>query len=171
MTSYYVCSFNVHSKHSQGLRMIRYCIYSTSIEIEPMGLKQCSLKVQSEIKNGQMLYLHIHWNPTHATQTSNSQFAMATTELIRRPVQPVIFPAVLWFFKWYYWFKYDLGHKYKAPQVRPNRGSNSWPLDHDSTFHVTETPVLTTWPSVTSFHVTEMPALTTWPSVIWVRDG
>ena len=30
------------------------------------------------------------------------------------------------------------------------RGSNSWPLDHDSTFHVTETSTLTTWPSVTS---------------------
>ena len=29
-------------------------------------------------------------------------------------------------------------------------GSNSQPSDHDSTFHVTETPALTTWPSVTS---------------------
>ena len=28
-------------------------------------------------------------------------------------------------------------------------GSNSWPLDHDSTFYVTETPALTTRPSVT----------------------
>ena len=36
-----------------------------------------------------------------------------------------------------------------ALQVRPNWGSNSWPPDHDSTFHVTETPALTTWPSVT----------------------
>ena len=25
-----------------------------------------------------------------------------------------------------------------------------WPLDHDSTFHVTKTPALTTWPSVAS---------------------
>ena len=32
--------------------------------------------------------------------------------------------------------KYDLGQKYYAPQVRPTRGSNSWPPDHDSTFHV-----------------------------------
>ena len=49
-----------------------------------------------------------------------------------------------------FWFKYDLGQKYYAPQVRPDRGLNSWPPDHDSTFHVTETPALTTWPSVTS---------------------
>ena len=45
------------------------------------------------------------------------------------------------------WF--DLGQKYRTPQVRPDRGSNSCPPDHDSTFHVTETPALTTWPSVT----------------------
>ena len=44
----------------------------------------------------------------------------------------------------YFWFKYDLGQKYYAPQVRPDRGSHSWPPDDDSTFHVTETPVLTT---------------------------
>ena len=53
----------------------------------------------------------------------------------------------------YIWFKYDLEQKYYAPQVRPNRGSNSWPPDHDSTFHVTETPALTTWPSVTSKYI------------------
>ena len=29
-------------------------------------------------------------------------------------------------------------------------GSKSWPPDHDSTFHVTEMPALTTWPPVTS---------------------
>ena len=40
--------------------------------------------------------------------------------------------------------QYDLGQKYKAPQVRPDRGSNSQPPDHDSTLHVTETPALTT---------------------------
>ena len=40
----------------------------------------------------------------------------------------------------YVWFKYDLGQKYQAPQVRPDRDSNSWPPDHNSTFHVTETP-------------------------------
>ena len=43
-----------------------------------------------------------------------------------------------------------LKQKYYAPQVRPDRGSNSWPPDHDSTFHVTEMPSLTTWPSVSS---------------------
>ena len=32
-----------------------------------------------------------------------------------------------------------------------DRGSNSWPPDHDSAFHVTETPALTTRPSVTSW--------------------
>ena len=50
----------------------------------------------------------------------------------------------------YIWFKYDLGQKYHTPQVRPDQGSNSWPSDHDSTFHVTETPALTTGASVTS---------------------
>ena len=35
----------------------------------------------------------------------------------------------------YFWFKYDLGQKYYAPQVRPDRGLNSWPPDHDSTLH------------------------------------
>ena len=47
----------------------------------------------------------------------------------------------------YFWFVYDLGQKYHAPQVRPNRGSNSWSPHHDSAVHVTETPVLTTRPS------------------------
>ena len=55
-----------------------------------------------------------------------------------------------WGFYQYFWFKYDLGQKYQAPQVRPDWGSNSWPPDHDRTFHVTETPALTTRPSVTS---------------------
>ena len=50
----------------------------------------------------------------------------------------------------FFLFKYYLGHKYQAPQVRPNRGSNSWPPDHDCTFHVTEMAALTTRPSVTS---------------------
>ena len=49
----------------------------------------------------------------------------------------------------YVWFKYDLGQKYHAPQVQPGWGLNSWPPDHDSTFHVTETPAMTTRPSVT----------------------
>ena len=39
---------------------------------------------------------------------------------------------------------------YYAPQVQTDRCLNSRPPDHDSTFHVTETPALTTWPSVTS---------------------
>ena len=47
----------------------------------------------------------------------------------------------------YFWF---LGQKYYAPKVRPDWGSNSWPPDQDSTFHVSETPALTTRPSVTS---------------------
>ena len=51
----------------------------------------------------------------------------------------------------YFWFKYDLGQKYHAPQVLPDRGSNLRLPDHDSTFHVTETPARTTRPSVTSF--------------------
>ena len=50
----------------------------------------------------------------------------------------------------YIWFKYDLGQKYYTPQVWPNQDSNSWPPDHDSTFHVTDTLGLTTRSSVTS---------------------
>ena len=49
----------------------------------------------------------------------------------------------------YFWFKYDSGQKDYTPRDRPDRGSNSWPPDHDSTFHVTDTPALTTRPSVT----------------------
>ena len=33
----------------------------------------------------------------------------------------------------YFWFNYELGQKYHTPQVQPDRGSNSWPPDHDST--------------------------------------
>ena len=29
-------------------------------------------------------------------------------------------------------------------QVQPEQGLNSWPLDHDNTFHVTETAAVTT---------------------------
>ena len=45
---------------------------------------------------------------------------------------------------------YDLGQKLYAPKVQPDWDSNSCPSDHDRTFHVTETPALTTWLSVTS---------------------
>ena len=43
-----------------------------------------------------------------------------------------------------------LRQKYCGPQVLPDCGSNSWPSDHDSTFHVTEMPALATWQSVAS---------------------
>ena len=33
-----------------------------------------------------------------------------------------------------------LRQKYHAPQVRSDRGLNLWPRDHDSAFHVTDTP-------------------------------
>ena len=39
----------------------------------------------------------------------------------------------------YLWFNYDFGQKYYAPQVQLQI----------MTVHVTETPALTTWPSVT----------------------
>ena len=61
------------------------------------------------------------------------------------------YTVILIFIVLYIWFRYDLGQKYYAPQVWPDQGSNSWPPDHDSTFHVTEMPALTTRPSVTSF--------------------
>ena len=39
------------------------------------------------------------------------------------------------FCKFIFWFKYDLGDKYHTPQVQPDRGLNSWPPYHDSTFY------------------------------------
>ena len=45
-------------------------------------------------------------------------------------------------------FYFNLIQKYYGFQVSPNRGSNLWHWDHDSTFHVTETPVLTSRASV-----------------------
>ena len=59
----------------------------------------------------------------------------------------------------YFWIKYDIGQKYYTPRVQLI-SSNSWPPDHDSTFHVTETPALTTWPSVTSHSLRNIPH---WP--------
>ena len=47
------------------------------------------------------------------------------------------------------WFKYNLGQEYPAPQVQPDRGSNSSSPDHGITFYVTQTLALTTRPSVT----------------------
>ena len=35
-----------------------------------------------------------------------------------------------------------------VPQVQPDWGSTSWPLYHNSTFHVTRTSALTTWSSL-----------------------
>ena len=71
----------------------------------------------------------------------------------------------------YFWFKYNLGQKYQAPQVRPDRGSNLWPPDHDSTFHVTETPALTTQPLVTSMEAWALSsAIKVEPQRIFLRD-
>ena len=50
-----------------------------------------------------------------------------------------------------FWFKYDLGQMHYAPQVWPDRDSNSSRPDHDSTCYATEMPALTTWPSVTLY--------------------
>ena len=51
----------------------------------------------------------------------------------------------------YHWSFICLNLRTEVPstQVWPDWGSNSWPPDHDSTFHVTEMPALTTWPSLT----------------------
>ena len=39
--------------------------------------------------------------------------------------------------------------KYYAPHIQPDQSSNPCPSDHDSTFHVSETPILPTRPSGT----------------------
>ena len=46
-----------------------------------------------------------------------------------------------------------LRQKYYALQVQPNRGSNPWPPDYDSTSQVPETSVLTTRPLETILHI------------------
>ena len=69
------------------------------------------------------------------------------------PQQHCFCPVRLCHWCWgYFWIKYWLRQTYYAPHARPNQGSNSWPPDNDSTFHVTETPALdlTTWPLVLS---------------------
>ena len=69
----------------------------------------------------------------------------------------------------YFWFKYDIGQKYYAPHVWPEWGSNSSPPDHDSTYHVTETPAPTTWPSVTN-HGTNICFSSVFQN-LWIRQG
>ena len=58
----------------------------------------------------------------------------------------------------YVWFKYNLGQKYYVPQVQPELGLNS--------FHVTETPALTTWPSVTTLGQKHFA-----PQVLFIQKG
>ena len=71
----------------------------------------------------------------------------------------------------YVWFKYDLGQKYHAPKVQPGWGLNSWPPDHDSTFHVAEMPAITTRPSVTSHKLYRLLTLVwIWKSSFLVPD-
>ena len=51
-----------------------------------------------------------------------------------------------------FWIKYQLDRSTMHPwhhKFDPDWGSNSWPPDHDRTFHVTEMPSLTTWSLVT----------------------
>ena len=50
----------------------------------------------------------------------------------------------------YCWFKYNVGQKYNAPQVRSDRGSDSWPPDHGQVHFMSL--ALTTRPSVTSLY-------------------
>ena len=45
-------------------------------------------------------------------------------------------------------FQVQLGTEVLCTPSWPNWGLNSWPPDHDSTLHVTESPALATWPSV-----------------------
>ena len=68
---------------------------------------------------------------------------------------------------WYFWLKYDLGQKYYAPDL----GSNSWPPDHDSTLHVTDTAALTTRPSVTSICVVTRCIDLVCKRIRWSDDG
>ena len=46
---------------------------------------------------------------------------------------------------WYVWVW--LWMMYYVPQVQPDQGLNTWLPDHDITFHVPKTPVLTTRPA------------------------
>ena len=48
------------------------------------------------------------------------------------------------------WIKYNLDRSTIHPKFDLT-GAQTRPPDHDSTFYVTETPALTTWPSATIF--------------------
>ena len=48
----------------------------------------------------------------------------------------------------FFLFRYDLDRSTTHPKFDPHLGSNSWPPDLASTFHVTETPALTSQPLV-----------------------
>ena len=41
----------------------------------------------------------------------------------------------------YSWLKYDLGISTTYLKFNKTGGADSWPTDHDSTFHVTEMPL------------------------------
>ena len=91
-------------------------------------------------RNHITVHAHSHRESYHRTCTSTQQKAYHSilAHLHRNPH----------YYK-YFWFKYDLGQKYYAPQVKPDQHSNSWPPDYDSVFHVMEMNDVTTWRSVT----------------------
>ena len=66
-------------------------------------------------------------------------------------VTELLYVLIHVFYVFNLWFKYNSGQKYDAPQVQSDQGLISWPSDHGSTFHVTETSALTTWPSLTYY--------------------
>ena len=78
------------------------------------------------------------WNDLKWGYTNNS----AERQLIRKRSGVLynsswnIGKQTIWQKKWFniliylhFWFRYDLGQKYYAPQVRPDQGSNSWTPD------------------------------------------
>ena len=88
------------------------------------------------------------------TESASSIYAFLISVFLFPYLSPLVpFSPLLSSFLFFSIFLDQVGlwQKYYAPQVRPDWGSHSWPPGHDRTFYVTETPALTTWPSVTSY--------------------
>ena len=83
-----------------------------------------------------IMVMHMIVQPTNAQVTLHYSIPASNTSIIVVQVTYNIHNM----------FCSDFGQNYHAPQVLPNQYSNSSLLDHDSTFHVTET--YSTFPKV-----------------------
>ena len=78
-----------------------------------------------------------YWNPLLSSVISSGENSMHFLQLMSFTILQFLFHRV------------SITAGWTEVHDMRDRGSNSWPLDHDSTFYVIETPALTTRPSVT----------------------